>query len=339
MRPPKLLLLLPALSLAHPTEIPFLLPTSPSPTDTLSIFTTALDTLQSRFFSHATGTYPTGINWTRAFLGTLLSACTSTLSSHPSTHALSSRYLAQTIAFFYGQDSTGLKTEAYDDILWVVLQWLEAIKTLDLRVSTLPPSTWTGSEWKPAFAARAKEFYNLAENGWDESMCSGGMVWSPWLEPYKNAITNELFVSASVGMYLYHPDHNETHLENAKMAHAWLKASGMRNVVGLYTDGFHISRVWEPPGTGEKVCDKRDETVYTYNQGVLLSGLRGLWEATGERAWLEEGFELVDAVVGSEGRVGEVVREGVLTEKCDPGSYCSQNGHTFKGLLVDVVFG
>lgn len=184
------------------------------------------------------------------------------------------------------------------------------------------------------FAARAKEFYTIAENGWDDALCGGGMIWSPWLEPYKNAITNELYISASVGMYLYHPDRNASHLASALKAYAWLKRSGMQNVQGLYTDGFHISRLNEPPEAGEKVCDKRDEMVYTYNQGVLLSGLRGLAEATGERVYLEEGFELVGAVVTSEGRVGEIVRDGVLTEKCDPRSGCSQNGQTFKGIWM-----
>ncbi|KAH8153713.1 uncharacterized protein LAJ45_02526 [Morchella importuna] len=303
--------------------------------DALAAMTTALTTLQSQFFTHSTGTYPTGINWTRAVLGTLLAASTRTLSSSPSPEhrALSNRFFTELIAFYYGQDMH-LKQEAYDDILWVVLQWLEALKTIDLRTDRFEPTEWSGSEWTPAFADRAQEFYTIAERGWDEVLCGGGMIWSPWLEPYKNAITNELYISASIGMYLYHPAHNPAHLSNALRAHAWLAASGMRNAHGLYTDGFHISKLKLPPSAGEKTCDRRDEMVYTYNQGVLLSGLRGLAEVTGERAYLEEGFALVDAVVSSQGKVGEIVVGGILTEKCDPESRCSQNGHTFKGIFM-----
>lgn len=349
MRPSKLLLLYSTtLALGGPLarapsrayEIPLLLPPHP-PSDPhttkhsdLDNVAAALATLQDRFFSLASGTYPTGIDWTRAVVGTLLAASTASLSASVPHRALSDHYLSQLIAFFYGQDDVGLKQQAFDDILWVVLQWLEAVKTIDARVALFPESAWTGAEWRAPFAQRALEFYTLAETGWDTLLCGGGMVWSPWLEPYKNAVTNELFVAASIAMYQHHPAHNLTHLANAHAGHGWLAASAMQNAHGLYTDGFHVSRLRAPPEAGEKRCDIRNEMVYTYNQGVLLSGLRGLAEATGERAYLEEGFALVDAVRSSEGAVGEVVRGGVLTEKCDPAARCSQNGQTFKAVWM-----
>lgn len=340
MRPSQLLLLFSTLALGSPFirapaaayEITLQPPsTKPSALDNLA---TALATLQDRFFSLTTGTYPSGIDWTRAVTGTLLAASTTSLSLHKSHRALADHYLSHIISFFYGQDDASLKTQAFDDILWVVLQWLEAIKTLDARVATFPPSSWTGAEWRAPFAQRALEFYTLAETGWDTLLCGGGMMWNPRLEPYKNAVTNELFVAASISMFLYHPTHNRTHLANAMAGHRWLAKSGMQNTHGLYTDGFHVSRLRAPPEAGEKRCDVRNEMVYTYNQGVLLSGLRGLAEATGERVYLEEGFALVDAVRSSEGAVGEIVRAGVLTEKCDPAGRCSQDGQTFKAVWM-----
>lgn len=346
MRPSQILFLFSALSLGSPlapagpplVEVPFLLPElndAAKPTNALADMTKALETMQSQFFNHKSGTYPTGINWTRAVFGTYLAACTRSLSAHKSHRHLADRYFAEVVAFYFGQDM-GLRHEAFDDILWVVLQWLEAVNMVDYRVGSFSDGEWTGAEWKDAFAARALEFYKLAGRGWDETLCHGGMIWSPWLEPYKNAITNELYISASVAMYLYHPDRNPVHLENAKKAHTWLANSNMQNKQGLYTDGFHISKLNAPPEAGEKLCDSRDEQVYTYNQGVLLSGLRGLAEATGVKDYLEEGFKLIDAVVTSEGKVGEIVRDGILTEKCDPESRCSQNGHTFKGLPYSI---
>ncbi|KAG0636745.1 glycosyl hydrolase family 76-domain-containing protein [Tuber brumale] len=282
------------------------------------------------FFDLSSGTYPTGIDWTRAVLGTYLAAGTHALSEIPGERALSNTYFAQLIAFFYGQDDQGLRRQAFDDILWVVLGWLEAVKMIDYRKETFEDSEWTGAEWRKPFAQRALEFYLLAEGGWDTALCAGGMLWSPYLDPYKNAITNELYISASIGMYLYNGDRNERYLFNAIRGHEWLRNSNMTNKQGLYTDGFHISN---DKGVGEKRCDVRDEMVYTYNQGVLLSGLRGLAEATGDEGYLSEGFELVDAVVTSENRVGEIVRDGILTEKCDIGGYCSQDGHMFKGIF------
>ena len=133
-------------------------------------------------------------------------------------------------------------------------------------------------------------------------------------------------------MYLYHPypPRNETYLWNAIRAHEWLIRSNMTDASGLYTDGFHVSNLRH----GGSKCDKRDEMVYTYNQGVLLSALRGLAEATSDGAYLVEGLELINAVLTSEGSTGELIFDGVLTEKCDPGGYCSQNGQTFKGIFM-----
>ena len=106
--------------------------------------------------------------------------------------------------------------------------------------------------------------------------------------------------------------------------------------------------------------------VYTYNQGVLLSGLRGLWEASGNISYLEDGHELVRNVIRATGwtrsgsrspsssstnsqqrqsKVSENKEEalptdwaglgynGVLTESCDPSGRCSQDGQTFKGIF------
>jgi predicted alpha-1,6-mannanase (GH76 family) len=123
-------------------------------------------------------------------------------------------------------------------------------------------------------------------------------------------------------MYHHHPSpaRNETYLWNAIRAHEWLKASNMTDNSGLYTDGFHVSNL----KNGGSKCDTRDEMVYTYNQGVLLSALRGLADATENDEYIIEGLQLVDAVLMSEGSRGELVFDGVLTEKCDPGGYCSK---------------
>lgn len=204
-------------------------------------------------------------------------------------------------------------------------------------------------------------FYSIATRGWDTQWCNGGMVWSPYLGPYKNAITNELFISAAVGMYLYFPGDNntspfsldedastmganpydESYLQSAIDGYAWLNSSGMTNGKGLYVDGFHISG-WRKNGTK---CDIRNDMVYTYNQGVLLSGLRGLWEATANRTYLEDGHKLVQSVIratgwSDDGTVATISdhwagigRGGILEEFCDASGRCSQDGQTFKSIF------
>ncbi|KAJ5232202.1 Six-hairpin glycosidase [Penicillium chermesinum] len=112
-----------------------------------------------------------------------------------------------------------------------------------------------------------------------------------------------------------------------------------QGTAGLYGDGFHISgwRGKTDPGTGK--CDDLNHMVYTYNQGVVLSGLRGLWLATGSQDYLRDGHELVHAVLRATGwpqtskRWAGLGRAGVLEEACDSHGSCSQDGQTFKGIF------
>ncbi len=94
--------------------------------------------------------------------------------------------------------------------------------------------------------------------------------------------------------------------------------------------------------------------VYTYNQGVILSGQRGLFEVTGDVSFLEDGHRLIQSVINAtgydlekdaplEGLTGTKVdrlpkwhglgRAGVLEEACDVRGDCSQDSQTFKGIF------
>ncbi len=259
-------------------------------------------------------------------------------------------------------------------MLWVVLGWLESVKFVKSHgvrhasrnvneSSRSRISPWHGHQLINPYAHQAHVFYSLAARGWDTDFCGGGMVWNPYLGPYKNAITNELFISASVGMYLYFPGDNNTspfmldnvetldleatqpfepkYLQAAVDGYAWLKNSNMTNRKGLYTDGFHVSG-WKKNGTK---CDARDNMVYTYNQGVLLSGLRGLWESTGNQTYLEDGHQLARSAIEATGWNFETAsapitnewdglgRNGILEDHCDASGRCNQDAHTFKGIF------
>jgi len=367
----------------------------------------ALETMQTSFFEVWLGTWPESIDWTGAVLGTFMSASLYSLTrsleyalpppSESSKEALEgqkveneiNKYFSQTVAYYFGENALRIRFEAFDDMLWVVLGWLQNIRFIKLHSAAHNPSgnaddnsnSWYGQQFLPAFAHRAHVFYDLASQGWGTELCGGGMNWNPYLLPYKNAITNELFISASVGMYLYFPGdfngspfaaHTDRHEENVKTttlpparahdraflksavdAYEWLKNSNMTNSQGLYVDGFHI-RDYGVNGTiGTGKCDERNEMVYTYNQGVLLSGLRNLWESTGNIMYLEDGHQLVRNVLRATGwdiesgrpdsdgdSNGDAAlqwrglgRNGVLEELCDARGTCSQNSQTFKGIF------
>ncbi|KAF2480423.1 glycosyl hydrolase family 76-domain-containing protein [Neohortaea acidophila] len=356
------------------------------PFDPLQELRTALSFMQSEYFAVWLGTWPSGIDWTRAVFNTHLAATTNSLSR--ALHASSrygrrvedtgilddeiNRYFTHNVAYYFGEDAFAIRYQAFDDILWVVLGWLDSInfiRTHSALHSRCPHMTdgddfervaWHGEQFIHAFAHRARVFWELTTVGWDTKLCGGGMVWNPRLGPYKNAITNQLFITASVSMYLYFPGDNNTspymvHTLNDRLGrfdaeflnaaikgYDWLKDVGMTNDQGLYVDGFHV-RNWKNGGTK---CNDRNEMVYTYNQGVILSGLRGLWESTGNNSYLEDAHELVRNVMKATGwhandnmpsdsnQWAGLGRRGILEDACDSSGSCNQDGQTFKGIFM-----
>ncbi|KAJ5891300.1 uncharacterized protein N7473_007528 [Penicillium subrubescens] len=357
------------------------------PAETLQYLLDALNVMQDEYFVLWLGTWPSSIDWTAAVLGTHVAATLSSFSSSgldvvedEKSHEASflafentiNYFFSQTSTFYFGENAFSLRNQAYDDMLWVVLDWLENIKFQDLH-SNLYYSTsnassanassqgWYGTQFRDAAAHRARIFYELASAGWDKTLCNGGMIWNPTLIPYKNAITNELYISASIAMYLYFPGdpidapflansqnkaptqrypHNPVHLNAAIDAYKWLKNSNMSGPGGLYADGFHISGWRSAAQPGSRKCDVLNTMVYTYNQGVVLSGLRGLWLATGDQDYLRDGHELIHKVLRATGwpntssvRWAGLGRGGVLEDTCDSHASCSQDGQTFKSIF------
>lgn len=362
----------------------------------------SLAVLQTAYFPLWLGDWTEAIDWTGAVINTHLTAALSSLShslnyTFPSApndaaspnsdaHYLENeinKYFTQSVAYYYTEDYLSIRNQAFDDMLWVVLGWLESTRFVDAHSKMhYPPSNnlesptkgdwWHARQFIPPFAHRARVFYELAEQGWDDKLCGGGMTWNPALLPYKNAVTNQLFIAASVGMYLYFPgDDNDSpfltttygrtgnfvqmvngsrlrrehglenmeYLEAAVKGYDWLANINMTNNEGLYVDGYHIAGL--STNSSKTECDERNEMVYTYNQGIILSGLRGLWEATGNATYLEDGHALVGNVLRATGwgtydeedSSYDLGTEGILTEACDPTGDCNQDAQTFKGIF------
>ncbi|KAK6214089.1 hypothetical protein LQW54_004691 [Pestalotiopsis sp. IQ-011] len=394
---------------------------SPKPeSDTLAELVQGIGVMQNDYFTAWLGTWPTSIDWTGAVMGTHVSGTLRTFSTALGTVQSSSDpvedwklkenliddYFTQIVSYYFGENDFEIRLEAFDDILWVVLGWLEAVRFIDehsalhYRLETqkaasqnksqesigalLRNQTYHGNLWIPAFAHRARVFWDLASKGWDTKLCGGGMTWNPRLLPYKNAITNELFIAGSISMYLYFPgDDNmapfsqqrgrgisyggdyETeakgpgfardpkYLQAAVDGYKWLVNSNMTDSQALFTDGFHISGYANPASNNTK-CDERNDMVFTYNQGVVLTGQRGLWEATGAPSYLLQGHLLIQNVINATGYdLGRdqphedlaalapdtvptwygLGRLGVIEDNCDASGTCSQDGQTFKGIF------
>ncbi|KAI0384181.1 glycoside hydrolase family 76 protein [Hypomontagnella monticulosa] len=374
----------------------------------------AIHVMQTEYFAPWLGTWPEAIDWTAAVMGTHVSGAVRSISEalvHLDSDKeslvdwklksnLVDQYFTQVTASYFGQDAFAIRNEAYDDILWVVLGWLESIQLVNahndlyfksnIQDGVVTPEAgsfqgisdfflnqpYHGNLWVPAFAHRARIFWDLASYGWDTKLCGGGMVWNPRLLPYKNAITNELYIAASISMYLYFPgDENPSpfsgaenpndpahprtgprdakYLKAAVEGYKWLVDSNMTDEKGLYVDGFHISGYLDS-GNNNTKCDQRNNMVLSYNQGVLLTGLRGLWEATGASSFLSDGHKLIQNVIKASGydlksdtlmddisslhpsrlpRWHGLGRAGIMEDPCDASGTCSQDGQTFKGIF------
>ena len=173
--------------------------------------------MQATYFSPDSGSYPSGIDWTSTVLATHLTNHMQQTSDH--------RYFSHLVAFFHKQNITSLIRQNYDDQLWVVLTYLRGAA---YAANTEP-------EWVDPFLQRASVFYEIARSGWDDESCGGGMVWGRWAR-YKNAITTELWIAASIGMYEAFGE--ERMLQAAAKGWVWLKESGMFNDEGLINDGL-----------------------------------------------------------------------------------------------------
>ncbi|KAI1857094.1 hypothetical protein JX265_011295 [Neoarthrinium moseri] len=373
-----------------------------------------IDVMQNEYFAAWLGTWPDSIDWTGAVMGTHISGALHTFSQAlplmgPLAQGvddwklkenLIENYFAQVVSYYFGENAFEIRGEAFDDILWVVLGWLEAVKFVNTHTdlyyklqtqnaalqtdgaigTILGNQSWHGNLWVPAFSHRARIFWDLASHGWDTQLCGGGMTWNPRLLPYKNAITNELFIAGSISMYLYFPGddnmspfYNRTDklnpsdpdasvhigprdpkfLKAAVDGYKWLAGSNMTNTQGLFTDGFHISGYANPASNNTR-CDERNNMVFTYNQGVLLSGQRGLWEASGAASYLADGHKLIQNVINATGydliedqptedystlapsaipKWFGLGRLGVMEDQCDASGTCSQDSQTFKGIF------
>lgn len=195
-----------------------------------------------------------------------------------------------------------------DDALWIVLAlW----KIGDYKGSRgQSTSAWTSS---------AAKIYNMIAQEWDGT-CGGGVWWSS-AHTYKNAITNELFLYTSAAGYLR--GGGQTYLDNAIKTWNWLSASGMRNSDGLWNDGLTSS------------CANNGQETWTYNQGVIASGLGALYRATGNSSLLTQAEITLDATINHK------VQGIILRESCDNAvagqSVCNQDQQIFKGLWTKHV--
>jgi len=274
---------------------------------TLDTALSVAHSLQDHYFNPLTGQYNGGSLWTDAnTLEDLHNLMLATGTDDFSTVADNS-YIGRIARS--GTNWASVLGGSNDDALWVVL------------------ALWKIGDYKSArgqdasaYVQSASQIYDIVAGQWDNT-CGGGVWWST-AHTYKNAITNELFLLTSASGYLR--NHDDTYLNNANNVWNWLKNSGMRNSDGLWNDGLNTN-----------TCQNNGQTVWTYNQGVIASGLSALAAATGDQSLLDQAEISLDATIQ------HLSTNIILKEVCDDaasgGAVCNQDQQIFKGIWTKHV--
>jgi predicted alpha-1,6-mannanase (GH76 family) len=195
----------------------------------------------------------------------------------------------------------------YDDNAWWALAWIAAF---DLTRNT-------------RYLQAAKTIFSHNTAGWDNA-CGGGLWWTT-AKTYKNAITNELFLTLAAQLHLRTPG-DTGYLTWAQRTWEWFSASGLIGTTGLVNDGL------------SSACQNNGGPTWTYNQGVILGGLGALSEITGDRSYLEQG-EIIAGValrtLITTPATGPQSGQAILTEPCEsaPGG-CNSDQAQFKGIFM-----
>jgi len=196
----------------------------------------------------------------------------------------------------------------YDDNAWWGLAWVAAY---DLT-----------SEVRYLDAARAI-FANLL-TGWDDA-CGGGVWWNTERR-YKNAITNELFLTLAARLHQRCPGAGD-YLDWARREWDWFCARGLVGTSGLVNDGLDDS------------CQNNRGQTWTYNQGVVLGGLAALYEITGDATHLRQGEAIADAALSSLTAAAPDSKHGILLEPGEQNTARSDGDRPqFKGIFVRNLY-
>jgi predicted alpha-1,6-mannanase (GH76 family) len=257
--------------------------------------TEAAATAMMALYDNGTGLFRGGGWWGSAV------ALSSVIRNVEVTHMPSYRYAISTT---YDRNvNTGrgqFRNEYSDDTGWWAMAWLDAY---DL----------TGDRRYLDTARVAADHMHTFWTG----ACGGGLRWREG-GTYKAAISNSLYIQ--VNATLANRTGNTTYRTRATTGWSWFAGTGLIGGDGLVRDGLDESNC-APGGT-----------VFSYNQGVLMSGLTELSALTGDGSYRDRARQIADATT----RPGSALTDsgGILHDPPEGWDDCFKDGAYFKAGLL-----
>ncbi|KAF7855430.1 hypothetical protein EAF04_010173 [Stromatinia cepivora] len=196
----------------------------------------------------------------------------------------------------------------YDDELWWVLAWIQVY-------DATKDATYLNT---------AAAIYEDAKSVYGNTPCGG--LWWDKAHSGVNSVENELYLTASAKLANRIPSKKASsgqgyYFEQALAAYAFLitdPTTTMNPSTHLFNDGISMS-----------TCKNNGKIIFTYNQGIILSGLTELTWSTGNHAYTTLAVQIANSVIAN-----MTTSDGILQEKaCEPNS-CDKDEQVFKGVFT-----
>lgn len=266
----------------------------------------ALDYLQSTWYDNASGVYD-GIGWWGS------ANCITTIADFAALDPgdAGSRSISNTLLNTYNNapstnpdspEYSGFLGDANDDEGWWALALIHAYDV-------------TGNTDFLAMAETIFTDMTSVENAY----CGGGIAWMK-TNDYVNAIANELYltVAAALANRVSDDEQKQNYTNIAVTQWNWFINQDFFNSIGQINDGLSVLE--------DGTCVNNGQSVWTYNQGVIIGGLIELIKTGGGT----ESDLLPYAINWANLTMQNMVENGILRETaCEPS--CDSNQVVFKG--------
>ncbi|CAI5758837.1 unnamed protein product [Candida verbasci] len=177
------------------------------------------------------------------------------------------------------------------------------------------------SDPKKSWLGLAQAVFNTMSSRWDDDQCGGGLRWQifQWNTgyDYKNSVSNGCLFNLAARLARYTA--NDTYVEWAERVFDWMYGVGLltENEWWFVYDGVKINNN----------CSNVTKNVWSYNQGLLLSGCAYLYNYTEDEKWLNYSMNFLrSAQVFFKNISGNMV---IYEAACQPSKNCNNDQRSF----------